>query len=77
MPKHRFRKRYGRLHSTDAISPNGRFIVGHGYNATTQRTEAFLLDTATCMHHNSDVDENRCVDDADLLITRFHFGEGC
>ncbi|MFN7019406.1 MAG: hypothetical protein ACK4RG_09105 [Fimbriimonadales bacterium] len=75
MPKHRFRKRYGRLHSTNAISPNGRFIVGHSYNATTQRTEAFLLDTATCMHHNSDVDENRCVDDADLLMVLFAFGQ--
>ncbi|MCS7310034.1 MAG: hypothetical protein NZ741_07410 [Armatimonadetes bacterium] len=28
-----------------AISPNGRYIAGEGYNATTQRSEAFLLDT--------------------------------
>jgi len=27
------------------ISPNGRYIVGQGYNATTGRYEAFLLDT--------------------------------
>jgi probable HAF family extracellular repeat protein len=28
-----------------AISPDGRYIVGWGYNAATGRTEAFLLDT--------------------------------
>ena len=28
-----------------AISPNGRYIVGWGYNAATGRYEAFLLDT--------------------------------
>ena len=28
-----------------AISPDGRYIVGYGYNAATRRTEAFLLDT--------------------------------
>ena len=28
-----------------AISPNGRYIVGAGYNAATGRIEAFLLDT--------------------------------
>jgi probable HAF family extracellular repeat protein len=28
-----------------AISPDGRYIVGYGYNAATGRTEAFLLDT--------------------------------
>ncbi len=28
-----------------AISPDGRFIVGEGYNAATGRVEAFLLDT--------------------------------
>lgn len=27
------------------ISPNGRYIVGVGYNSATQRDEAFLLDT--------------------------------
>ncbi|MEJ5250671.1 MAG: hypothetical protein HPY54_10030 [Chthonomonadetes bacterium] len=29
-----------------AISPDGRYIVGTGWNAATKRTEAFLLDTA-------------------------------
>jgi probable HAF family extracellular repeat protein len=28
-----------------AISPDGRYIVGWGYNAATGRDEAFLLDT--------------------------------
>jgi hypothetical protein len=28
-----------------AISPNGRYIVGWGWNAATNRPEAFLLDT--------------------------------
>jgi probable HAF family extracellular repeat protein len=28
-----------------AISPDGRYIVGTGYNAATRRYEAFLLDT--------------------------------
>jgi probable HAF family extracellular repeat protein len=28
-----------------AISPDGRYIVGRGYNAATGRPEAFLLDT--------------------------------
>jgi probable HAF family extracellular repeat protein len=28
-----------------AISPDGRYIVGWGYNAATGRREAFLLDT--------------------------------
>jgi probable HAF family extracellular repeat protein len=34
-----------RLEWAYAISPDGRYIVGRGYNATTNRTEAFLLDT--------------------------------
>ncbi len=33
------------LRTADAISPDGRYIVGHGYNASTGRWEAFLLDT--------------------------------
>jgi probable HAF family extracellular repeat protein len=28
-----------------AVSPDGRYIVGWGYNAATRRREAFLLDT--------------------------------
>ena len=56
-----------------AISPNGRYIVGVGYNAATGRREAFLLDTR-CTPHNGDVDCNGCVDDADLLAVLFAFG---
>jgi probable HAF family extracellular repeat protein len=33
------------LYSANAISPDGRYIVGKGYNAATGRIEAFLLDT--------------------------------
>lgn len=34
-----------RLISAEGISPNGRFIVGAGYNARARRLEAYLLDT--------------------------------
>jgi probable HAF family extracellular repeat protein len=33
------------LWTANAISPDGRYIVGQGYNAATRRFEAFLLDT--------------------------------
>jgi probable HAF family extracellular repeat protein len=33
------------LREAGAISPDGRYIVGRGYNAATGREEAFLLDT--------------------------------
>ena len=33
------------LELATAISPDGRYIVGAGYNAATSRLEAFLLDT--------------------------------
>ena len=33
------------LRSANAISPDGRYIVGQGYNAATGRREAYLLDT--------------------------------
>jgi probable HAF family extracellular repeat protein len=33
------------LYRANAISPDGRYIVGQGYNAATRRAEAFLLDT--------------------------------
>jgi probable HAF family extracellular repeat protein len=58
-----------------AISPNGRFIVGDGYNAATGRWNTFLLDTQpSCTAHSGDVDANGCVDDADLLAVLFAFG---
>jgi len=34
-----------KLYRANAISPDGRYIVGWGYNAATGREEAFLLDT--------------------------------
>jgi hypothetical protein len=55
-----------------AISPNGRYIVGEGYNAARGRNEAFLLDTG--FPRRGDVDRNGCVDDADLLQVLFAFG---
>jgi hypothetical protein len=33
------------LAQANAISPDGRYIVGVGYNAAAGRSEAFLLDT--------------------------------
>ncbi len=33
------------LWTGNAVSPDGRYIVGQGYNAATGRWEAFLLDT--------------------------------
>jgi probable HAF family extracellular repeat protein len=58
-----------------AISPDGRYIVGWGRNAATNRNEAFLLDTEPrCTAHNGDVDATGCVDDADLLAVLFAFG---
>ena len=59
-----------------AMSPDGRFIVGSGINGLTGRREAFLLDTRVpCRAHSGDVDENGCVDDADLLAVLFAFGQ--
>jgi probable HAF family extracellular repeat protein len=64
-----------RLEWAYAISPDGRYIVGEGFNAATGRNEAFLLDTGPrCTAHNGDVDANGCVDDADLLAVLFNFG---
>ena len=34
-----------KLYAANAISPDGRYVVGGGYNAATRRIEAFLLDT--------------------------------
>jgi hypothetical protein len=61
-----------------AISPDGRYIVGWGYNAATGRDEAFLLDTgrSRCTL-DGDVNGDRVVDDADLLRVLFNFGNRC
>jgi len=63
-----------RLDEARAISPDGRFIVGWGFNENTWRTEAFLLDTL-CVPHSGDVNRDGCVDDRDLLTVLFEFGE--
>ena len=65
------------LSVASAISPNGRYIVGWGYNAATGHREAFLLDTGSprCTAHDGDVDANGCVDDADLLAVLLAFGQ--
>ena len=62
------------LQSANAISLDGRYIVGRGYHAASGRTEAFLLDTAACIAHSGDVDQSSCVDDTDLLAVLFAFG---
>jgi probable HAF family extracellular repeat protein len=64
-----------KLWEARAISPDGRYIVGWGYNAAKWHFEAFLLDTGPrCTAHNGDVDANGCVDDADLLAVLLAFG---
>ena len=63
------------LEEVRAISPNGRYIVGWGINAATARREAFLLDTRPrCTAPDGDVNGDGIVDDADLLIVLFNFG---
>jgi probable HAF family extracellular repeat protein len=67
------------LYEARAISPNGRYIVGWGYNAATSRYEAFLLDTQgtpPCTL-DGDVNGDGRVDDADLLRVLFNFGNQC
>jgi len=61
------------LWDAQAISPNGRYIVGWGYNASRGRGEAFLLDTG--FPPPGDANRNGRVDDADLLDVLFAFGE--
>jgi probable HAF family extracellular repeat protein len=47
------------LYRAFAISPDGRYIVGDGYNAATGRKEAFLLDTCP----GGDADKDCICDD--------------
>jgi probable HAF family extracellular repeat protein len=65
------------LERATAISPDGRYIVGVGRNAATGRHEAFLLDTGPRCTLDGDVNGDRVVDDADLLIVLFNFGNRC
>jgi len=62
------------LREARAISPDGRYIVGYGVNAATNRSEAFLLDTRPRCAPDGDVNCDGIVDDADLLIVLFNFG---
>lgn len=58
-----------------AISPDGRYIVGYGYNAATRRVEGFVLDTSPCnLRDQGDLDGDGVVNNADLLIVLFNFG---
>ena len=59
------------LQAAFGISASGQYIVGWGYNATTGRTEAYLLDTCV---HNGDINCDGEVDDNDLLQALFAFG---
>jgi hypothetical protein len=59
--------------TAQAISPDGRYIVGTGYNAATERREAYLLDTRPS-RRDGDVNGDGCVDDSDLLRVLFAFG---
>jgi hypothetical protein len=63
------------LGGASAVSSDGRYIVGTGYNAATGRYEAFLLDTQAPFSPNGDVNHDGCVDDIDMLGVLFEFGE--
>ena len=58
-----------------AVSSDGRYIVGRGYNAATGRNEAYLLDTQAPFSPNGDVNRDGCVDDIDMMGVLFEFGE--
>ncbi len=60
------------LFEATAISPNGRYIVGYGFNGATQRVEGFLL-IVDC-RIDGDVNQDGVVDDQDLLRVLFTFG---
>jgi probable HAF family extracellular repeat protein len=62
------------LRVATAVSPDGRYIVGWGYNAATGRTEAFLLDTGA-LRREGDVNGDGCVDDTDLQMLLVAFGQ--
>jgi len=55
------------LLAANGISPNGRYIVGSGYHASVGRVEAYLIDVGYAIVP-ADVNEDGCIDDADLLL---------
>ncbi len=61
------------LYEANGISPDGRYIVGIGFNASTGRWEAYLLDTGYSIIP-FDVNEDSCVDDSDLLLVMYQLG---
>ncbi|MEN3001685.1 MAG: dockerin type I domain-containing protein [Armatimonadota bacterium] len=54
------------------ISPDGRYIVGEGYNAERGHPDGFWLDT----WRTGDTNGDGCIDDTDLLAVLFAFGTG-
>ncbi|MDW8051758.1 MAG: hypothetical protein RMJ83_04660 [Armatimonadota bacterium] len=61
------------LFTATRISATGRFIVGFGRHNNLD--QAYLLDTRACASANGDVDQNGCVNNADLLSVLFAFGQ--
>ena len=62
------------LYEARGISPNGRFIVGVGWNSATGRAEAYLLDTGLVVIP-ADVNLDGCVDDGDLISVLYALGD--
>lgn len=54
------------LHSANAVSRDGLYVVGYGHNADPQKVQGYLL-TPFCTPHSGDVNNDGCVDDADLF----------
>ena len=63
-----------RLTVAQAISLDGRYIVGMGYRATTGRNEPFVIDLNTCPRALGDVNWDGQVDDSDLIMALFSYG---
>lgn len=61
-----------RLIQANAISKNGRYIVGYGRHRGVE--QAFVLELPGCTPRSGDVNNDGCVDDADLLQLLFNFG---
>jgi len=64
--------------SAHDVSRDGRYIVGIGFRPTgygNAQSWVYILDLYGCNEHNGDIDNNRCVDDADLLAVLFAFGQ--
>lgn len=63
-----------RLVAAQSVSLDGRFIVGFGVRAATNRIEPFIIDLSTCRPTLGDVNLDGIVDDADLIIALFDYG---